>query len=864
MPRIFTVFLLLWCLPTSIYAQNTTKHSIPLGQAIQQLATTTQQTINYNPDLLKAYRVNASPQGDLMDQLEQLLADTPLAYRQVGTIILIYLPEKTNFQLCGYVLDEQGKPLPYVNVFLRDAEIGAATDDRGFFELDCQTYKNDQLQISYLGYKTQKVPVQTMISENCPSFLLDADAAFGLSEVVITDYQHWWVNEQKDFNAVKINYELVAKQLPPLEQDVLRNVQLLPGITSATEGVSSLQIRGSNIDQNLILWEGVPLYSPGHFFDMVSTINPFIIQQVAVHKGIFSPEYEDRLGGIVDITGPQQPASTWKAGLGNTLSETHGYLNAPIIKDRLSVLLAGRQSLGTRFQTPTLQSYTTKIFQSSRITAQNDTVRAGKATKAQESHFYDWNVKIMARPLDQLQMSFNYLSNQNDFSYQLVRPRKALTLTDYINYQGSVLRADMRWSFTEHWATSLAFQEARYRYVYTLSQQYNEDNLYQLDQKNTVSDKTFKWSNSFQPDTSVQVQIGTELNLKQVGLYFDEKIANNGGLQFEDTPIGGFTSLYGIVHINKPRYLVNLGLRGTYYHELSDWNFSPRLTLSLPLAEKWRLEAGTGTFFQYINQHENIQLNELGLNTPIWLLSEPLTENIQQAHKYLLGMDYNNASWTVEVDAYYTKTNGLHTLTPLLNSTVQQNLNDFFSGSGKSYGLDILVQYNHRNYHSWISYSNSNVLYLFPDIQPDFFRAPDHHQYNLSFLQQVKWKNWRFFLNYQWKSGLYYSEPTRLNQFYDDDGGFYYLYEYSKLNQDQFPNYSRLNLGVRFLPQISTHSRCEIACTLLNLFDRSSPYIRNYFLENTGQNNLNEVEQYYLEKSALGFTPTLLLRFYWE
>lgn len=864
MVRIFAVILSLCCCWTNTYAQNVEQQLIPLEQAIVQLSQLTTQTINYNPDLLQDYRVAPPLQGDLLNQLEKLLADTPLAYRQVGTVILIYLPEKTNFQLCGYVLDERGNPLPYVNVFLRDAKVGTVTDAEGFFELDGQTYKNDQLQLSYLGYQTQKITVQTLTSDNCPSFLLDANAAFGLSEVVITDYQHWWVNEQNDFNAVKINYEIVAKQLPPLEQDVLRNIQLLPGITSATEGVSSLQIRGSNIDQNLILWEGVPLYSPGHFFDMISTINPFIIQQVAVHKGISSPDYEDRIGGIVDITGPQQAARTWKAGVGSTLSETHAYLNAPIIKDRLSVLLAGRQSLGNRLQTPTLQNYTTKIFQSSRITAQNDTVKAGIATKAQENHFYDWNIKMIAQPLDQLQMSFNYLSNQNDFSYQLYRPKAALTLTDYIEYRGSALRADVRWSFTERWSTSLAFQEARYRYVYTLNQQYNEDNLYQLDQRNTVSDQTFKWTSSFQPDTSVQVQLGTEFSLKQVGLYFDEKEANNGGIQFEDTPIGGFTNLYGIVHIKQPRYLVNLGLRSTYYHELSDWNFSPRVTLRLPLADKWNLEAGTGTFFQYINQHQNLQFNELGLNTPIWLLSEPLTEKIQKAQKYLLGIDFNDASWTVELDAYYTKTSGLHTLTPLLNPTVQQNLNDFFSGSGRTYGLDAFVQYRQRNYHSWISYSNSNVLYLFPDIQPDFFRAPDHHQHNLSFLQQVQWKNWRFFLNYQWKSGLYYSAPARLNQFYEDDGSFYYLYEYDKLNQKQLPYYSRLDLGVRYLPQISTHSRCEIACTLLNLLDRSSPYTRNYFLENTSQRNLAEVEQYYLEKSSLGFTPTLLLRFYWE
>ena len=231
-----------------------------------------------------------------------------------------------------------------------------------FFEFSFLAYKNQKITISYLGYISTTFMAQEFDVTKCKNILLRIDKYLFGSEIVVTDYILDGITEGEGYGAVNMSYDRLSNDHTNIEQDILKTAQLIPGITSIDESASNLQIRGGTADQNLILWEQATLYGPGHLFGMVSTINPFIVDQVKIYKGIFEPNYDNRVGGIVDMSLSDSVAAGFHGGVGTTFTEAHAFMEIPIVDKKLSLLAAGRKTINGIYNSPTLVNYSTKIF----------------------------------------------------------------------------------------------------------------------------------------------------------------------------------------------------------------------------------------------------------------------------------------------------------------------------------------------------------------------------------------------------------------------------------------------------------------------------------------------------------------------
>ena len=382
---------------------------------IKRLENKTDIIFNYTPQLLSDYSFTGTLDFSKPDDcLKRMFYRTPFQYERNGNDVLIFLPEKEKFSICGYVVDKESQQaLPFANVHALGTNSGTQSNEDGYFELSLFAHKNQMVSITYLGYEASSFMLQEAKSPNCPSYTLRLNTDLYSLSIIVTDYLFSGIQEGNDYSAIEMDYAQLSRSHSALEHDILKTAQLLPGISSIDESATNLQIRGSTADQNLIIWEGATLYEPGHLFGMISAINPFVIDQVKVYKGVYETDYDNRVGGIIDMSLTDSLANHVRGGVGTTLSEAHAFLDVPIIQNRLSLLVSGRKSLNSFYSSPTLNSYADKVFQTSKVEEQDEDEE--EASIDQILDFYDWNAKLIFSPTENIHFKASYLKTTQFF-----------------------------------------------------------------------------------------------------------------------------------------------------------------------------------------------------------------------------------------------------------------------------------------------------------------------------------------------------------------------------------------------------------------------------------------------------------------
>ncbi|MCB0586387.1 MAG: carboxypeptidase-like regulatory domain-containing protein, partial [Phaeodactylibacter sp.] len=289
----------------------------------------------YDDDLAENIEVfPPSTDKELEATLSEVLEGTGLAYNRIDKtyIVLIPRPPEPN-QLCGRVLEAgTGLPLPYATLYLKGTSTGCSTDEAGYFELSAVLDQSDSLVASFVGYQTSTLPAREFLRQPCQNIHLML-ARTQLASVLVKEFTTDMLERENGSR-----YRFNPGQIPTLpgwgEPDLLRGLQLLPGISTTDESASNLSIRGGTSDQNLLLWDGIPIYHTGHFFGYYTAINPYVAKSMDVYRGGFGAEYGGRVSGVIDITGKPELGRELRYGLGMNHINLHGFMEIPIKKER--------------------------------------------------------------------------------------------------------------------------------------------------------------------------------------------------------------------------------------------------------------------------------------------------------------------------------------------------------------------------------------------------------------------------------------------------------------------------------------------------------------------------------------------------
>lgn len=245
--------------------------------------------------------------------------------------------------LNGYVKDaENGEELIGVNVYIEELNSGTITNVYGFYALNLPP-GSYTINFSFIGYQTVR---KTFELTKDQEFNLELPPAVTeMQEVVITD-------EAIDANVTDIKMSRndldikQVKRLPALfgEPDIIKTIQMLPGVISAGEGTSSFFVRGGSADQNLILIDEAPVYDPSHLFGLFSVFNSDVIKDSKLYKGGIPPKFGGRLSSILDVRTKDGNNKEFQGNAGLGLLASKLTLEGPIRKDKSSFIISGRRS----------------------------------------------------------------------------------------------------------------------------------------------------------------------------------------------------------------------------------------------------------------------------------------------------------------------------------------------------------------------------------------------------------------------------------------------------------------------------------------------------------------------------------------
>ncbi|NRA51700.1 MAG: TonB-dependent receptor plug domain-containing protein, partial [Phaeodactylibacter sp.] len=281
------------------------------------------------------------------------------------------------YTISGYLRDgTSGEPLISANIFDQNSDQGTVTNVYGFYSLTLPA-DSVSLSFSYIGYEPT---VHTFLLRQDTSLNIDLGGALQLEEVVVrASRQGERIEERSQMSQVTVPVEQI-KQAPVLlgETDVLKTLQLLPGVQSGGEGQTGLYVRGGSPDQNLVLLDGVPVYNTSHLLGIFSVFNADAVKNVTLTKGGFPARYGGRLSSILEINMKEGNLQEWHGEGSIGMISSRLTLEGPIKKDKTSILLSGRRT------------YADVLFRPIVALANQESEEDVKI----KLHFYDLNAKV--------------------------------------------------------------------------------------------------------------------------------------------------------------------------------------------------------------------------------------------------------------------------------------------------------------------------------------------------------------------------------------------------------------------------------------------------------------------------------------
>lgn len=608
------------------------------------------------------------------------------------------------------------------------------------------------------------------------------------------------------------------------EIDILKSLQMIPGVQSGGDGNVSLHIRGGSSSQNLFLIDGMPLYNPEHFKGYVSAINPANIEDVILYKGGFPAQYGNRLSGIVDVTTKRGDINAYHGQLNIGLFSISAFAGGPILKNKLSFSISARKSYFKEITTP----FVDWLYDDADKSDYGDNYNF----PFNDISFYDINTKLTYTPnkcniidinlykgkdktqLNELEQSSIITNEDNTQSYET-------KYTDSSNEDWGNMLAGINWKYTNDnitintqysWSSytynewfKTGVQESCFKEPDSILMEWSKTSKYS-EYKSEIKKHLLSSITKINDGIFKNLELGVELGY---GEYKPSYIVRNtnehsSGIINEESSLidddrcmisGGIFASYGFRIGNIAE--MDLGIRGAY-HLVNDKSYiypEPRINMLLNITDNMQFKAA----YSLISQSEHrVTTSDLVEDSDMWF---PSTKDIEPAisSQIAAGLFYdfkNTKGWSISIEGYYKDMkNILEYKAGTIAATNASKWEESISrGKGWAYGAEVLIQKNSGNTTGWLSYSWSRSLLKFNREGEVLnnglsFYAPYDCRNSITFnLQQKLAKNLNLVASFSYNTGRFrtvdnltfrhaYKDADNLVQSYDGNG-IQLLYQY--------------------------------------------------------------------------------------
>ena len=772
------------------------------------------------------------------------------------------------FTISGKITDSKtGMALAGANIFEVKSERGTASDAEGQYLLSL-TKGAYKLKISYIGYNTMQREI--VLNENIVlDFALIPDP-ISMSRIDVSG-----IAPDHNVKSTEISVERLSirqvEQIPVVmgETDIMKTIQLLPGITSIAEGRSGYIVRGSGIDQNLILMDGMPIYYSSHMQGLYSVFNSDAVKGLTVYKGGVPARFGGRGASVLDVQMRDGNIENFQGSVSAGLITSKFSLEAPIIKDKFSFFLSGRS---TRLSGGSLYDEINDGTQTGgRLNSdkggggKNDGGKGSSNSNdfrffAPNESWFDINGKAIYHINEKQNLNLSFYVGRDS--------AMTVGLTEWGN-RAALLRWENR--FANKWLSNTSFIYSKY---YTA----NISGIYRF--HSGVSTQSVKQEFSFFPNQNNEVRFGITSEYQDFNHGSLEDATQNDGGKFMPGMQGLESALY-IENDQKINDRISLyyGLRNSFYHQLgpgdrftydevsnepieaeffpgktdimSSYNsLEPRLAMTYLLSEQNSFKLSYNRNAQYL------RLMSLGAEIEWYDIWMPTTKNIKPmlTDQFAMGYfhNFNNNEVKVSAEAYYKILNGAADFEDGLHNYLVDNLEAYVAtGQGLAYGFETSIEKPTGKFTGRLSYNYGKS------------------DYKIDVINQGRWYPYRFdkthsltmLSNLQLTSNLSVSgtflystgRPVTLPEGYYHISGIPFPY-WEGRNKYRLPDYHRLDFGVKYSPNIlkrwTRGYKTTIDVSLYNVYDRRNIHTINF---NQGKNMLFEQ----IGQSTYGFMPSI-------
>ncbi|MEM6397008.1 MAG: TonB-dependent receptor plug domain-containing protein [Bacteroidota bacterium] len=849
-----------------------------LAEIVEKIQAQTDISFAYQSELLegRVFDISWTDTG-VEEAISTWLFSNGIEYVKLdeGYVVLRQIRELEHAEhlFCGTIIDQLSQePLVGAYVVYGDGAQGTQTNADGYFEFGLPKYETLQATISYIGYKDLLVNISKKSEEGCPTFHLALD----LENMPIATISEFTVDMLKPEPA-KNRYRFEPQEIPTLpgwgEPDVLRSLQLLPGISSPDGTASDLQIRGSSSDQNLVLWDGITIYQTGHFFGQYSAFNPYLIESVDVYRGGFDAQYGGRLAGIIDINSSSNLGEEARYGFGANLVSAHALAEIPLIPNKLGLTLGARRSFADLFPSGTYRNLFDVVFQNSRLTDnENEIADLGidDIEVTTDFFFEDLNLRLDWQADDDNAFGFSAYSGRDRFDYDFrvlnIGSRDELDIGNW----GMSTWYERKWSDrSKSWAR-LAYSNFRrdYRLTYSFNLMANPEEVF-VGQDNAIGDLNFSWRHEWQLGKKHKLEIGGQFLNQQIDFSYSER-RNENELDFTGFDFLATTEAWHTTYTWQPnqRWDISLGLRRVSFLNrlpddiplLSDRSWQPRWRLlwkaqEMPLTFK----IAGGWYRQFLYQVP-LALDELSSDDELWIVAGNYFPSLRSR-------DWQ-AEATLTAGNFFFSAEYFHKFTDNISArdlSVAFEPNDplKFRGTAQAKGFDLLLRYRHKRYRAWLAYSNTLVDQTFTEGTETVVLPPDFNQrHRLNFTHMLSLPKWDFSLNWEFGSGRPFTQPLGISEG-EIDGNVTYALRYDLPNQNRLPANHRLDIAANY-KFVRPKWRGKLGLSIYNLYDQYNAFdYDHYVLPPDAEFDRFDPEIVRLERRMLGFTPNLFLQLEW-
>ncbi|TDB63791.1 TonB-dependent receptor [Arundinibacter roseus] len=775
----------------------------------------------------------------------------------VGLMSSAEVYAQAKFTVSGYAKDRSnGEGLIGVSVYVREANTGVVTNPYGFYSITLPE-GSYTLVFSYIGYEKSTNSVSLNSDQKLDIEL--AEEGRQLQEVVVSTRKEDENVRSIEMSVNKVDIKTIRK-IPALlgEVDVIRSIQLLPGVTTVGEGASGFNVRGGDVSQNLVLLDEAPVYNSSHLFGFFSVFNPDAVKDVKLIKGGIPAQYGGRISSILDVR--MKEGNTKKREINGGIGSIFSRLTyeQPFAEGDGSFIVAARRSYIDVLAKPFLN----KDLRNSRFS------------------FYDLTAKVNYR-----------LNDKNTFFASGYFGRDVFGADFGFGWGNGTATA--RWNHIFSNKLFLNLTAYYSNYDYSLESSRNDDD---------AQDK-FEWnskiiSSSVKPDFTYYLTPNNQLSFGGQYIYYDTRpgsaVAISSGERRDislESRYGDESALY-IANEQKVSERISLqyGLRYSFYRNLgpgtvfdyqevqkgerqvpqfpgtdyedgetiaSYGNWEPRFAMNLGLNSRTSLKASYNRTTQYLHL-----LSNTAASSPldVWTLS---TARIKPeiADQVALGwfQNFRDNTYEASVEVYYKSLQNqidyVRNSDLLLNQFVE---GDLLFGKGRAFGAEFYVKKNKGRLTGWLSYTLARTERLVEGVNNDgWFPARFDKPHNFTAVGIYNLTE-RFTLssNFTFASGTPATFPT--NRF-EWNGWALPHNVYNARNNNRIPAYHRLDLAatLKARKKLFKTGESEWVFSVYNAYNRRNPY-SVYVQQNENNPLLTEAIRF----SVIGsFIPAITYNF---